>query len=199
MKNLLEHNFISHYGLTASVAVNVVSRTNANFDLKDDDVMVYPSGKGIAKYSNPNCKEVNVINYETFFKGLQQSFQQNKENCDLLVYTSDRQYFLLNELTNTNKQKGKKYKKSVSQMLQTLQIISDVPEISQFIQLYSTRQCCFFNKKAQAPKHIKATDAFSRLATLSENGYKMSNPDIETFDFELWEFSGNQTFFLAKL
>jgi len=125
-------------------------------------------------------------------------FLQNKQNCDLIVYTSDNQYFLLNELTETNKGKGKKEAKAISQMLSVLQIIFAVPVISQFIQQHFIKQCCFFNKKAQSPKHINATDAFNRLLAFSAYGFRMKNSDIESFGFELWEFSGNQTYLLLN-
>jgi hypothetical protein len=151
MKNLLEKDFISHYTLSANPSVNVVSTSNTTFDLKDDTTMLYPSGSGIAKYDNPNIKEVNVVHYELFFKSLPQPFQQNKKNCDLFVYTSDNQYFLLNELTNTNKGKSKKETKAISQMLQVLQIILEVPAIAKFLQQYLKKQCCFFNKHAPVP------------------------------------------------
>jgi len=208
MKNLLEHNFVSHYGLTVSVTVNVVSTTNTNFDLKDDMVLIYPSGNGVAKYSNPSLKEVNVINYESFFKSLPQTFQNNKDNCDLIVYTSDKQYFLLNELTNTKQEyvpdftlkngtlRTGKRNKAISQLKQTLEDISNVPDIDSLIKRHAIKHCCFFNAQAHAPIGIIATVAFNRLSFMNPNGYKMSNPDIESYDFELWEFSGNQTYLL---
>jgi hypothetical protein len=199
MKNLLEKDFTSHNKLSVNVSVNVISTSDTAFDLVDDAKLVYPSGHGIAKYTNPTRKTVNIIHYELFFKSLPQFFQDNKKNCDFIVHTADNQYFLLNELTNTNKGKGKKEKKATLQMLQTLQLLLDVPEIVSFIQQYLVRQCCFFNKKAQSPKHIKATDAFSRLSTVSSNGFKMSNPDIEFYGFELWEFSGSQTYLFRQI
>jgi hypothetical protein len=210
MKNLLEHHFVSHYRLADHVSVNVVSTTNADFELKDDAVLVYPSGAGIAKYSNPNHKEVNVINYEVFFKSLPQHFQKNKENCDLIVYTSDFSYFILNELTDTRPKyipdfaladgtlRIGKRNKAISQLKRTLKDISKVPDIGNFIKKHSTKHCCFFNKQVHAPKGIRATDAFSRLATFSENGYHMTNPEIESYGFELWEFSGSQTYLLQE-
>ncbi|GAB6012553.1 hypothetical protein [Viscerimonas tarda] len=198
MKELLEKDFIFHYKLAVKPSVNVVSTNNGDFDLKDDTTLVYPKGLGIAKYSNLSLKEVNIINYELFFRSLPQFFQNNKKICDLIVYTSDSRYFLLNELTNTNKGKGRKETKAISQMLQTIQILSGVPEILRFVQQHLVRQCCFFNKKAQSPKHIKATEAFGRLPTLSPHGFKMTNPDIESYDFELWEFSGEQTYLLKS-
>jgi hypothetical protein len=208
MKNLLERDFIAHYGLAARVTVNVVSTTNTNFDLKDDAVLIYSSGTGTAEYSNPSYKEVNVISYETFFKSLPQTFQNNRKNCDLIVYTSDKQYFLLNELTDTNPQyvpdftladgtpRIGKRNTAILQLEQTLQCISDVPEIDDFIKRYTIKHCCFFNKQTHAPAGIIAVVAFSRLSAIVPNGYKMSNPEIESYNFELWEFSGTQTYLL---
>ena len=197
MKNLLEHNFISHYGLTASVIVNVVSTTDVDFDLNDDDVLVYRSGTGIAKYSNPSHKEVNVINYETFFKSLPQPFQDDKNNCDLIVFTSDNQYFLLNELTDRGKKKGKKRTHAIEQMLQVLREISDVPEIKLFIEQHSVKQCCYFNKKTQSPSiKITAPAIFGRLSDIAPHGFEMSNSEIESLGFELWEFAGSQVYLI---
>ena len=198
MKDLLEKDFVSHYGLSANDYVNVVSTSEINFDLKDDDTLIHLLGGGTARYSNPNNKEVNVINYELFFKSLPPSFQKNKQNCDLFVYTSDNQYFLLNELTNTNKKKGRKRKHAISQMFATLRIISAVSTIHSFINQYTIKQCCYFNKKYQSPQNINAISAFNRINSYSQNGYQMKSPDIESYGFELWEFSGNQTYVLQN-
>ena len=198
MKNLLERNFTSHYELFANVSVRIVSTINAKFDLKDDAVLVYPDGTGIAKYCNPNLTEVNVINYEFFFKSLPHSFQKNKNNCDLIVYTSDNQFFLLNELTKTGKSNNsKKRKHAIKQMHHTLQEIIDVAEIKLFIDKFPNRQCCYFNKKTQSPSFkINAPTTFGKISEIAPHGFKMSNPDIESLGFELWEFSGNQTYLL---
>ncbi|MDR3244951.1 MAG: hypothetical protein LBT50_00790 [Prevotellaceae bacterium] len=153
MKNLLGKNFVSHYELTASITVNVVSTSDKQFDLKDDDALVYPFGNGIAKYENPTRKEVNVINYESFLKSLPQSFQQSKKNCDLIVYTTDKQYFLLNELTNTSKNKSKKQEKAILQMLQVLNDLLAVPSINEYIQQHKEKRCCFFNKNTSVARN----------------------------------------------
>lgn len=211
IKNLLECNFITHYKLTTIVSVNVVSTTDTNFDLIDDAVLVYPAGTGIAKYNNPNHKEINVINYESFINSLPRTFQHGREKCDLIIYTSDLSYFILSELTDTQPiyvpdfalkngtfRTGKR-NKAISQLKQTLKDISDVNEIDNFIKRHSTKHCCFFNKQALAPIGITAIIAFSRLSSITPNGYKMSNPEIESFGFELWEFSGSQTYLLSRV
>jgi hypothetical protein len=199
MKYLLGKDFIAHYKLSASPSVSVVTTNKTGFDLKDDAIMVYSSGAGVAKYSNPGKKQVNVINYELFFKSLPQSFQNNKDNCDLIVYTSDNQYFLLNELTNTRTGKGRKRTHAISQMLQTLHVISGVSTISTFIANHTVKQCCYFNKKAQRPSAtVNAPDSFNRFNnTLPAHGSPMTDKDIEKYGFELWEFSGNQAYLIS--
>ena len=37
---------------------------------------------------------------------------------------------------------------------------------------------------------------YSCLSSINPNGYKTSNPDIEFYGFELWEFSGKQIYVL---
>jgi hypothetical protein len=208
MKNLLESDFISHYGLPASVTVNVVSTTDADFELVDDTTLIYSSERGIAKYSNPTRKEVNVINYESFINSLPPSFQQGREKCDLLIYTSDLSFFLLNELTNTNPQyvsdftqtngtqRIGKRNKAISQLKQTLKDIC-VPNIDTFIKQHKTKHCCFFNKPPLPPNRIIAPIAFGRLSLLAPYGIHTRNSDIESYGFEFWEFSTPQTYLLA--
>jgi hypothetical protein len=200
MEDLLKIKFTAHYKLPVPTVNEISVITNAiYFEIEDSNgINLHPEiGTGTAKYENPNNKEVKVIQYELFFKSLPQSFQNGKENCDLIVYTSDNQHFLLNELTNTNKGKGRKRTKAISQMLQTLQDISQVPEINSFLQHYNIKHCCYFNKKIQAPQSIRATNTFRRQSFVLSHGSKMSNPDIESYNFELWEFSGNQTYLFS--
>jgi hypothetical protein len=103
---------------------------------------------------------------------------------------------LLNELTNTNKGKGAKRNKAEKQLFQTLQDLCNVPTINSFIQNHTVKQCCFFNKKTQAPPRINATSAFSRINNYSKYGYKISSPNMAQFGFEFWQYSGTQTLLL---
>jgi hypothetical protein len=197
MKNLLEHDFVSHYKLTANVTVNVVFTTDTDFDLIDNAKLVCPSGQGTAKYNNSSRKEVNVISYDNFITSLPYSFQKGKERCDLIVYTSDSSYFILNELTKTQLQYVfKKKDKAISQLKQTLKDIFDVPQINRFIKRCTTKHCCFFNKPPTSPTDINAPTAFNRLFSISPNGINTPNPDIEAWGFEFWEFYDDQTYLL---
>ena len=82
-------------------------------------------------------------------------------------------------------------------MLQVLQDTSDVPEIKLFIEKHSVKQCCYFNKKTQSPSiKITAPETFGRLSEIAPHGFEMSNSDIKSLGFGLWEFSGSQVYLL---
>jgi hypothetical protein len=203
MKNLLEQDFISHYGLGINVTANVVATSVVEFDLNDDSQLVYQPGQGIAKYKNTTKKTVNVINYETYFKSLPSPFQQNKENCDLIVFTSDNTCFLLNELTdtapdytlpftNTHGRNIGKEQKARSQLRQTIEILINVSAISQYINSYTVKRCCFFNKQSYIPQSINALQAFNRLNSQMPCGFNLSDQHIDALGFDFWVYSGNQ-------
>jgi hypothetical protein len=207
MEILLKNDFTVHYGLSISTLDNFSMQTNASyFELNDDTSLIYTSsGQGIAKYRNPLCLMVTVINYETFLNSLPHTFLDNREKCDLIVYTANNQYFLLNELTDTNPQyvnsftnnrgfqPGKRVK-AISQLLKTLTDLGGVLSINTFIASFTIKRCCFFNKQISSPPTINATSAFNRINTIAINGFQMSNPDFEEFGFELYEYSGGQVF-----
>jgi hypothetical protein len=206
METLLKNDFTVHYGLPVSSINNISKQTNITyFELKDDVNLIYTTiGDGIAKYHNDNSLSVRVINYEAFIDSLPPVFTQNREKCDLIVYTDSSQYFLLNELTdnlakyvdpflNSNGHQQGKRVKAISQLKSSLVDLTDVLAIKTFIDNFKERRCCFFNRKPNTPSGIIAVTAFNRVNTISQNGFKMSNPDIETFGFILYEYSGEQT------
>ena len=205
METLLRNDFINHYGLPATTIANISAVTTAPyFELKDDNTLIYTVyGQGIAKYSNTNTIDITVINYEYFFNSLSPTFIHGREKCDLIVHDNNQQYILFNELTdtlpvyitpfiNTQGQQLGKRQKAISQLLSSLNIIMNVPSIATFVNTHTFRQCCFFNKKSISPPSIIAITAFNRLGTLVYGGLRMSNPDIEAFGFEFWEYSGSQ-------
>ncbi|TWV14428.1 hypothetical protein FQ707_04590 [Bacteroidaceae bacterium HV4-6-C5C] len=214
MKDLFEDKFINHYHLKANPNISIESTKEKEFDLTDDKILIHPKGEGVAKYDNPDRREVNVINYESFFKSLPAPFQKGKENCDLIVYTSDSIFFILNELTSTQWKfvnnftqadgtpKTGKRNKAISQLTHTLYCILQVPEIAAFIENHKVKHCCFSNKQPSvvttATTTINAPNAFNRLTKISSHGFKTPNKDIESLGFELWEFSGEQTYLLKQ-
>lgn len=210
MEVLLRNNYTAHYGIPTSITPNISLVTSElYFEIEDDifgEIQLHlTSGNGVAAYRNNNY-EVKIINYDKFVTGLPQVFETGKERCDLIVYTHVvEKYFLLNELTDTDPkyvnpylrglklQPGKRAK-AISQLLNSLIYLMDVPAIKAFIVNYEIRRCCFFNKKASAPLLISAASAFNRINTISEDGFKMLNKDIENLGFELYEFEGGKVF-----
>jgi len=207
--NLLLVDFIQHYRLNITTPVIISDSTNARyFELKDDNHLIYYNkNEGTAAYINNSDYRLKVVNYEAFIKNLPQAFKQNRGVCDLIVFTTEKlKYFLLNELTDTLPQyvvdftstsgaRIGKRKKAISQLLSTLETLIAVLSIKSFINTFAVRECIFFNKQATPPQTtngftITATASFNRVNMLTQNGFKMSYPDIEELGFELIEYSG---------
>jgi hypothetical protein len=198
METLLRNDFTAHYGLPISATANIsISTTAQYFEIEDDEhketQLHLIAGSGMAAYRNTNGYTTTIINYDKFITGLSHAFQQGKERCDLIVHTTNLRYFLLNELKD-RKPKNKVRTKSISQLLSSLTLIMNVPTIATFANTHTFRHCCFFNKQSMSPPTITATTAFNRLGTLVTGGLRMSNPDIEAFGFEFWEYSGSQVY-----
>jgi len=198
METLLKNDFTAYYGLATSTIANIAITTKARYfeiedDAKKETQLHLIVGKGMAIYRNDNNYTVVIINYDKFISGLSHAFQQGKERCDLIVYTTNRSHFLLNELKNRNPHL-KVRTKSISQLLSSLTLIMNVPNIKAFANTHTFRHCCFFNKQSMAPTSIIATTAFNRLSTVTVGGLRMSNIAIEALGFEFWEYSGTQVY-----
>ncbi|OCB78416.1 hypothetical protein [Flavobacterium crassostreae] len=196
MESLLINDFINHHSLpvcTTSIAQNVSHRYFEIDDVARNLVVHMTPSNGMVKYENPYNKEVAIIDYDGFLTNTPHVFQQGKERCDVLVHTTNESsYFILNELKNRIPA-TKVLTKATSQMIATLNELNTVPTIVSFIANFTVKKCCYCNTQSTAPNPLSATVAFNRLSTISTNGLKLSNADIENFGFELWEYSGNQT------
>jgi hypothetical protein len=186
METLLNNDFTSHFGLPISTTPISLSTTETYFEIEDDEQKETQLhtivGSGMAAFKNLNKY------------GLPHAFQQGKERCDLIVYTENiPRYFLLNELKDRNP-KPKVKTKATSQLLVSLTHLMNVPSINAYVNIYAVKRCCYFNKKTNSPPTINATSAFNRINTVAMNGLQMSNPDIEAFDFQLFEYYGGHVF-----
>ena len=207
MENLLRNNYTVHYGLAECTSGNITANTNISyFELNDDTKIIYKNkDSGVAKYNNPKLKTITAINYENFVKLLHNRFKNGRNVCDLIVVSDDKEYFLLNELTDTlikyvnpyQNSKGVqigKRTKAKKQLSKTLDDLLNVPDISAEIKKYQQKRCCFFNKKSMAPNIIEATKAFGRINRITSEGFNMSNTDIESKGFQYYEYSGEHIF-----
>jgi hypothetical protein len=202
MENLLKNEFTAHYGLPVSTIADITINTDElYFEIEDSKiskniVLHTASHNGEARYSNPQQLSITIINYDRFFTNLSHTFQQGRKRCDLIVYSNDNKYFLLNELKEKSDRDDVK-QNATKQLLESLKTIIAIKSIQDFIDRHIIKQCCIFSKQPIVPSiQIEAISAFNRLSTLSSNGYKMSNREIEGLGFELWEFSGSQTYLL---
>jgi hypothetical protein len=196
MENLLRDDFTRFYRLPHSDTENIAAQTNdPYFEIWEDyhhETQISPViGSGIARYSNTQTYQIIIINYDKFLSNLPHKFQQDKKRCDLIVYSQGGQDFLLNELKDKNPEFDDVREYAITQLACSLALLMEVPEISEFANGYSIRRCCYFNKKEEATVSIIAVDAFNQLNTLNKKGFKLSNPDIESFGFELFEYSGS--------
>lgn len=155
MKDLLEKDFIKHYGVVRMVKVNAVSY-NADFTLSDEKACIACVKKGADTACNKHevvklgCKEKEaiVIDYEGFINSLAGTKAGTGRKCDNIVYTSDKEKFLLNELTcsqskyieaytaNGKDQLGKRAT-AVKQLNEAISKLCAVPAIDTFIQSFN--------------------------------------------------------------
>jgi len=211
VNTLLTTQFIAHYALTGSIATAPFKETKATyFELKDDATLIYYNvGDGIAPHKNNSNLQVKVVNYEAFHTDLPATFRHGKKICDLVVYTSlADNYFSLCELTDTashrvppftdlggNAFPGKR-STAQTQLTSTLTLLSAVTDIKVFMAKFTIKRCCFFNKQATpipaGTVTITAPTTFSRVNTITEEGFEMSHPAIEALGFTLFEYSGGK-------
>ncbi|WP_121966906.1 hypothetical protein [Myroides sp. N17-2] len=196
MDRLLKVDLTSHFGIPVSTLS--ITQTIASNTFEIDDInrsLVISSGitDGAVKYNNGLGKTFEVVDYDGFLTSTPHVFNQGKKRCDVICYTSnDKSWFLLNELKD-RKVNNSVLTKAISQMLGTLDVIMQVPTIVVFINQFGNKRCCYCNKQSNAPALINAPNSFNRMNRLVPNGIKLSNPSIERYGFELYEYTGQQT------
>lgn len=198
MEHLLRVDFVKHHSLPACT-VDFQLVNHSTFEIDDISRVLHVRAgitNGMAKYENPQLKQVSVVDYDGFLTSTPHLFQQGKKRCDVILHTTtDTSHFLLNELKDRIP-KTEVLTGATAQMLATLNELYTVPSIVNLIATFSTKKCCYCNRQSTAPASITATTAFNRVSTLAPHGFKLTNTDIQNFGFELWVYSGNQTILL---
>jgi hypothetical protein len=200
MEDLLRNNYISYYGLSTPPITDITIETNESyFEIEDTSsrelVIDTEEGSGSARFSNKDGLHIIIVNYDKFVTSLSPSFQQDRKRCDFLLCSNNNRYFILGEIKD-RKPVSKVRKEAKMQLLDTLRSIIAVQEISEVINSKQVKRCCYFNKQSCAPSSINATRAFNRLPNSYIEGFKMNNIDIESYNFEFFEYTGNQTMIL---
>ena len=202
IKNLLENDFSSYYNIPK---VNIDNFKNelkeSYFEIEDINckIKIYTDkNTGTARYSNPHEYTVCIIFYEEFFNVLDKSFQFEKRKCDVIIATIDnKKYFLLNELKNRKWNQNEEAKiDAIDQLVQTLHILISVPSMSAYIESFTVKQCCYFNKQTPPPSpELSVIAAFNRLERLSpEYGFEMEITPIKAAGFSYYERFGGQIY-----
>ena len=213
MKQLLENDFLKHYGVTSTVAIDCLSITDVDFDLDDEDssISLKALGKGKASFHNDNG-ELELIHYEDFINQCDKppSFKKGRKKCDYLLYhTTTPKTVVLLEITSalgsranlekpiTHKNTGKllyargKFEKCEDQLFQSLCTLVKVPSISGKLNEYTRKIClmAYTIKPAQTKSQSIGSRPFAKYLTIeakatSDNGAIIDCPRIEKLGFE---------------
>lgn len=213
MENLLTSDFLTVHNIKQKKGVNInCKKICTDFDLQDIDDFIVPFGTGIISFSNKSGAEIKVLSYEKFFTSLKH-FSQGKMCCDFLLYDGNNSFFILTEITSgkhldkpihKNNEivfAGGKREKAEKQLYETLKLLCGVESISNFIEKYANKVCCFGYKLVNVFDgiDIKAPIAFNKYREIEsqevgENGAIISSSHIEALGFEYRRISHDYVF-----
>ena len=213
MKQLLENDFLKHYGVTSTVAIDCLCVTDVDFDLDDEDssISLKALRAGKASFHNDNG-ELEIIHYEDFINKCDKppSFKKGRKKCDyLLCHTTTPETVMLLEITSAlgsqaNLEKrivhrttcevlyeGGKFEKCEDQLFQSLCTLVKVPSISGKLNEYTRKIClmAYTIKPAQTKSQSIGSRPFAKYLTIeakatSDNGAIIDCPRIEKLGFE---------------
>lgn len=213
MKQLLENDFLKHYGVTSTVAIDCLCVTDVDFDLDDQDSPIGLKALGAGKASFHNDKgELEIVHYEDFINQCDKppSFKKGRKKCDyLLCHTTTPKTVVLLEITSalgsranlekpiTHKNTGKllyargKFEKCEDQLFKSLRTLDEVPSISRRLKAYTRKIClmAYTIKPAQAKLQSIGSRPFAKYLAIeakatSDNGAIIDCPKIEELGFE---------------
>ena len=213
MKQLLENDFLKHYGVTSTVAIDCLSITDVDFDLDDENspISLKALGKGTASFHNDNG-ELEIIHYEDFInkRNKPPSFKKGRKKCDYLLYhTTTTKTVVLLEITSalgsranlekpiTHKNTGKllyaggKFEKCEDQLFQSLCTLVKVPSILGKLNEYTRKIClmAYTIKPAQTKSQSIGSRPFAKYLAIeakatADNGAIIECRRIEDLGFE---------------
>ena len=199
MKQLLENDFLKHYGVTSTVAIDCLCVTDVDFDLDDQDSPISQKALGAGKVSFHNDNgELEIVHYEDFINQCDKppSFK-TPETVMLLEITSALGSQANLEKAITHKTTGKvlyeggKFEKCEDQLFQSLSTLDEVPSISRRLKAYTRKIClmAYTIKPTQAKSQSIGSRPFAKYLTIearatSDNGAIIDCPRIEKLGFE---------------
>jgi len=182
-------------------------QSQSSFELRD---LSSPANKGVI-FSNPNKKEIIVVDYDRYFKNLSDlspAFAKGKKNCDyILLDERTKSIIIFNEMTSESdegsldkpiKEFGQsKHEKMRKQLVSTLQTLLDVPEVQAEIEKYEIKECLMtiIVCHHSVDQYIRAANLsarFSKIAMDETNGEGM---EINDNNFKSRGFGLKEKFF----
>ena len=195
MKQLIDNFFFSHYGIPSIITSPFFkSISNVYFEIEDgsNKNLIFHLSKnlGVAKFENPNSLNCVIFNNDLFISSVDYNFQKGKKRCDFVLECPMASALIFCEIKDSPHTKRHR-KKAKRQLLESLSLLIKEPEMKLFLESYSIKKCCYFNKKVTSPNSITATLAFNRINNVSSSGLEMPYPEIESFGFHYFECSVN--------
>lgn len=212
VKSLFEHDFVSHYGIKATVVADEYHVETRLFELEDKDKNpVVGYGEGKVRFSNV-AGGMDVFAYERFINSTEHAFQDGLTRCDYVLTSSSPSYLVcLLELTSAkgsiaglfatkqNLPHGK-IAKVETQLCISLQKMLDVPSIAADFANRQHKICLTAYRifKTQNPKdrfrHPNSRYREIETRETNEHGARVSAPDIERLGFLYYRIAHGDTF-----
>lgn len=224
MKSLLENDLPAFYGVGRRCICDENTTSLSEFDLTEDNTQFVVGYKeGYASFCG-NPFNLSVVNYDTYIgRYTGTKISDGKRRCDFILTDTDTyNIILLCEVTSsiggienlsrpiekTQKDgtrtvvfpKGK-YQKVELQLYQSLEILTEVPSISSYIN-NKKRKVCLMSYLIKRTEN-NAVNAFNRNRLMEaeeagENGAQISCPQIEQFGFDYYRISHDYSFRISN-
>ncbi len=201
------NSLISHYNLTAPTITNWFIQTTATyFEIEDTNAEIsldVTKGSGTGKFKNQDALNIRVFNYDKFITSIpNEPFKHCRKRCDFLLDSRNHRYLILGEIKDRRilDENARENVRMIAknQLLSSLKTLLEVPEIDSHSTHKDIKRCCYFNKQSSSPATLTATTAFNRLPNFYTDGFQMSNPEIEAYGFDFYEYTGEQTMTLMN-
>lgn len=218
MIKLLENEFKQHYGIVRPLHVSY-NRYKDDFVLTDEKACKQCAQNG----HNSDCqeqevvrfickdKEAIVIDFEGFINSLSGTEVGKGRKCDIVLYTLDKDKFILNELTcsradyilpykSQGKDKPGKRATAVNQINDTIKRLEEVKKIDSFINSFNERiglfACRVKNPSNQSMTHNVAIQGMQQFMRPSHNIASLKVDNLLNHGFTFIQLVYPQAFIL---
>lgn len=204
MSNIFYKEYIKHNSLS-NCYKKCEKRNNYNYfeliDISKELNIRNSRVNGMAKYENSTSKKLIFFDYDKFLSSLPALISNGKRRCDAIIYTyEEKSYFILNELKDRDNSSSRKRKSirydAKDQLRQTLNELFSVPEIEEFINLFTHKICISSNAQPTPPNPLISSviASFNPLPSIAPDGINLPDTEMNSYGFNYWDLIGEQTF-----